>query len=108
MSSPGKREWFNGVFDPDVDELVPGLYRSHDDPGCQDENEGGVDTDVSDLSLPDLTVVVVDDTLHHVEDRLRHVIHVQCGFDARVEMDDDRLQFACEDRLLPPLPRLCL
>src|SRR5205823_4117443 len=77
MTSLWKWERVYGIFNSHVHELIPGLHRGYDDLRRPHEGEGRVNAHVGDFCLPDLAVVLIDDTLHHIEDRLRHVIDIQ-------------------------------
>ena len=48
----------------------------------------------------------IDDALHRVEDRLRHVIDIERGFFAQVKVDDNPFEFSGENGLVPFFLRL--
>jgi hypothetical protein len=60
----GKRGY--GVFNPHVYELTPRLYSRYEYPRCADKYEWGIDSHVRDLRLPDLAIIVIDNSLQYV------------------------------------------
>jgi hypothetical protein len=62
MMSLREGKWVNGVFNPHVYELMSRLYSRHEYLGCADEYKWSVDSHVRDFRLPDLAIMVVDNS----------------------------------------------